>query len=317
MARADSTIRVNIIGDAKGLQSTLTKADRSIAGFSSGIVKGAVALGVVAAGFEFIQGATEEADRLGDAMARLNNQLGPGFTTQLESTAGHFAEIGASKQDILELEAIFADFGTAAGIADPTIAGMAESVAKTAQALTLTDDQGRDASAMMDLLNKAAGGSAKAAKELGVTLTDGLDPAAQMQSILGQLAGKVTDAESAQKDLEGQQSKLAAQWETLQAQIGGPLSEGLAAIVGFINDEIEAIPHAIEGFQKLGAAIEGMVRTVAAPLGNLNDLLGGIGDFFGMNHTTKIGFTMSTNDRALLEAVQREERRNTGPQGRD
>jgi uncharacterized phage infection (PIP) family protein YhgE len=284
MARADSKIVVSIIGDASKLSSSLGEAERKVGGFQVGLgtlAKGFVALGVASAGVDFIKGATQEADRLGDALARLTHTLGPEFTAQLDSAAGGFAEIGASKQDILELEAVFADFGHASGIANDALATLAPTAAATAQALTLTDDQGRSASQMLDLLDKAATGSEKAARELGVTLTDGLDPAAQMTSILAQLSDKVTDAESSQKDLEGQQSKLQAQWETLTGQLGGPLSDALASVVGFINDEIDAIPGAIKGWEMLGAAVEGFGRTALAPLGNVRDALEGLSNLLG------------------------------------
>lgn len=291
MARADSTIRVSIIGDVKNLAGALNTADKQSGGLLRSAVKVGVALGVVREGFDFIGDATREADRLGDALARLSNQIGPDFTGALRETADNFSDIGASTQDILEAEAIFADWATAAGIADPAIRGLAESVAATATALTLTDDQGRSVNEMLDLLDKAAGGSSKAAKELGVSLQAGLDPAAQMTNILGQLQGKVNDAFSAQKDLEGQQSKLQAQWETLTGQIGGPLSDALAGVVGFINDEIAAIPSAIAGWQMLGAAIEGFGRTALGPLGNVRDALENVLNLLGQ--TSSSGATQS------------------------
>lgn len=285
MSVGDSIIRVSIIGDAKRLVGALGEADKATSGLlasSTRAIGGTLlALGGIREGFQFLGDSLNEADRLGDAMARLNAQLGPEFTSALESSAGSFHDIGQSSQDILELEAIFADWATSAGIADPIIATMADDVAGLAAALALTDDQGRPATAMLDLLDKAARGSAKAAAELGVTLTDGLSPADQMRSIMEQLSGRLNDARTGSQDLEGAQAELQASVEELQAKIGGPLADALKVVVGFINDEIDAIPHAIEGWQALGGIIETFGRTALGPLGNVADALRGILDLLG------------------------------------
>ena len=311
MVRASSVISVSIIGDAKKLTGALSSADQATGGLLKSAGKVLLAGKVINEGFDFVQDALGESDRLGDAMARLSTQLSPDTAKTLERTADNFSRIGASTQDMLELEAIFTDFGTAAGIADPTIAGMAESVAATAQALTQTDDQGRDASAMLDLLDKAAGGSAKAAKELGVSLTEGLSPADQMRSILAQLEPKLVDATTGTQDLASKQDELGAKFETVMGKIGQGLEGPLTGILQFIDDEIDAIPGAIDGWEMLGAAVEGFGRTALAPLGNVRDALEGLGDLIGdvAFNLTHIGQNVP-NDRQVTQAAQREAERN-------
>lgn len=274
MARGDSIIRVSIIGDAKKFAGAIKDIDTKLGTF--GRVQAGV-FNIAARGvdefFDVVKGTIREADRLGDASERLNRQLGPEFAGELQKTANAFTKIGLSTQDMLELEAVFADFATTAGVADNAIFKFAERAAGSAQAFALVDDQGRDASSVLDLITKAAGGSEKAARELGVSLIDTKDAGAQMNNVLTQMQGRLDDTLAAEGDLEQKQSQLEAQWETLSGQLGGPLSEGLSAVLGFILDEIEAIPHAIAGWQMLGASIEGFARTVLGPLGNVRDIL--------------------------------------------
>ncbi len=320
MARANSVINVSIIGDAKKLVGAVGSADKATGGLLKSAAKLAVAGVAVSKGFDFIQDSLAESDRLGDALSRLGNQLGPGTAKNLERTADQFTRIGASTQDMLELEAIFADFGTAAGIADPSIAGMAESVAAMAQALTQSDDQGRDASAMMDLLTKAAGGSAKAAKELGVTLIDGATASDQMRNILSQLNPKLVEATEGTQDLASKQDALGAKFETVMGKIGAGLEGPLSGILDFIDDEIEAIPHAIEGFQMLGAAIVKAGEEALGPLARVADALRTIISLFDNGQRA---FQVSAgrpgrgspgsgsgSDRSISDAQRRQQERN-------
>ena len=80
------------------------------------------------------------------------------------------------------------------------------------------------------------------------------------------------------KDVEQQQRKLGAQWETLQAQVGGLVEGPLTDLLSFINDEIEALPHAIDGFRMLGGVMVGAFQNALSPLARLNDALGDLGD---------------------------------------
>ena len=287
MARGDSVIRVSIIGDALGLNKAITQANTKLGTFGAsvgGIAKGFLALGAIREGFQFIKDATGEADRLADSATRLNIQLGGDLGAKVENMAQGFVKLGLSQQDVQELAANFADLATAIGIADPIIADLAPTVAATAQAMQLLGHG--DAATNVDLIGKAAGGSARAAKELGVTLITGASAADQLANIMAQLKPQLDSATTGSSDLEQSQAELQARWETLEAHIGGPLSDALTSVVGFINDEIDAIPGAIAGWQMLGAAIEGFGRTALGPLGNVRDALGGIGD--AINNVNKL-----------------------------
>jgi hypothetical protein len=295
VASADSVIRVSIIGDAKKLVGATKEADKSIGGLVKKAGPALAGLAVAAGGFEFAQDSLNEADRLGDAMTRLEISIGKTDAEKLSGIAEDFHNLGLSKQDVLELSAHFADLGTNAGIAAPDIASLSDDVSATAAAISLLD--GSDPSANVELLGKAAGGSAKAMKALGInvseaevearalkdtgkktadSLTEGEKATARLNVVLDKLKPKLDAAKTGSGDLEQSQKDLQAQVETLQAKLGGPLSDALNSVVGFILDEIDAIPGAIEGWKSLGGAIEGFARTVAAPLGNIKDLIDGI-----------------------------------------
>ena len=314
MASASSVIRVSIIGDAKKLTGALSQADKATGGLLASTAKlaaGAIAIervGTVAA--DFIGDSIQEFDRLGDATFNLQTQIGD-LAGPLIETADQFTRIGASKQDIIEMEARFADLATATGLTNTEIAIFADEAAATAAAMALLSD--KDPSETLDLISKAAGGSAKAAKELGVSLLSGVDPATQLANILQQLKPKLDAATTGTMDLEQQQKAMEARIETLQAQFG----EALNPVLLDFWEGLTLAADAMGGIPEDLKQIEDAARTLLAPLGNLNDLLGGIGDFFNQNHSTTLKVGVQFSDREALEAVQRETRRNSGPQGRD
>jgi len=282
VAKADSKITVSIVGDASKLSGSLDDANKQVGKFSGGIGKvatGIAALGAATVAVDFLKGATQEADRLGDAVTRLNAQLGPTLSADLEKASTGFTNLGASKQDILELEAAFVDAGTAMGQSGSALAGISQQAAILATKLSLVKDQ--DPSELLSLIAKAGGGASKAAKELGVTLIDGANASTQLNNVLAQLQAKYGDVGEGALDLEQQQKKLDAELETFSATLGGPVSDALAGVVGFINDEIDAIPGAIQGWQMLGAAVEGFGRTALGPLGNVRDALEGLSNLLG------------------------------------
>lgn len=341
-ARSDSDVNVHIKGDAKGLKTALGTADKDVAGFAKKALGVGIALVGVREGFEAIGDTLNEADRLGDAMARLDLQLGGDLAKNVADVAGNFSKLGLSKQDVLELGANFADVATALGIADPKIADLADNVAATAAAAGLLN--GEDPATIVDQIGKAAGGSEKALKALGVNLSDAEVEAralkdtgkltadaltdadratASLELVLEALKPKLDDATTGTGDLEQKQSELQAKVETLSGQLGTALEPALEGVVDFILDMIDAIPHAIDGFEMLGERIEGFARTVLGPLGNVRDVLQAIDDALnpgkGPGNAPK-GFTAGPFDEDdVWKATQNHNERNgltraTGPQ---
>jgi hypothetical protein len=294
VARADSTIRVNIIGDARGLRTATGRAETQLTGVGNTAKKvgGAIAAAfAVDAVLDFTQTALAEADRLGDATARLEEQLGD-LADPLIANAGHFATLGQSAQDMLELEARIADIGTAAGIADDELAPFAQDAAETAAALSLLGDQ--DAATIIDAIGKAAGGSERPLKELGINLTDaevearaladtGKDTAdaltdgelsaARMALILEKLEPRVRTVTDAEADLEGRQATLQAKFETLTGKIGDAVDGPLNDLLGWILTGIGGLELLAGAFDDVDSALDDMTGAAGDAVDAIRDLL--------------------------------------------
>jgi hypothetical protein len=269
VARSDSTIAVSIIGDTRKLTGALKSADRSVGTFSKSL--GGVPIGVLAAAgaatvvagaaANFLGGAVKEGDRLGDAITRLRLQLGS-LAGPLQDTASNFDFIGQSKQDMLELEANFADMATAAGIADPKIASTAEQVAAIAAATKLLT--GQDPTLIVKEIGQAAAGNKKPLKDLGVRLDDAAVKQLAMEQsgkknakalsdqdlatarltlILQQLNPKLHEAASAQSDVEQATGKVNARLETLQGDLGERIQTPIATFIAALLTLGEAIDN--------------------------------------------------------------------------
>jgi len=275
---------VGIEGDPKGLQRTLATSERDIKGWGSRVnkaVAGLVILGGVKIAGDFAGDAIAEADRLGDAATRLELQLGK-LSDPLKDTAGDFADIGLSAQDVLELEAAFADVGTALKVADPLIAQLADDAAATAGAISLLQDKKPDE--VLSLIGKAAGGSIKAMKELGISvdetevvaralkdtgklnaeaLTDQELAGARMEIVMERLAPKLKAVESGEADVESATRGLGARWETFMGKLGQHLEGPLSDLLTWFSDMLDAIPNAIQGWQKLGRVIGDALTPIA------------------------------------------------------
>lgn len=284
MADATSTIRVNIIGDAKSLQAATATAEKSLGGFG-GVAKG-IGAGIVA-GFatdallDFTGTALAEGDRLGDAITRLESQIGTGLTRALVDASEGFADIGLSAQDVLDLESAFADTATAMGVTDDQIASLAPKLAEAAGKIALISDSTPDE--VIANIGKAAAGGEKALKALGVDLsdaevaaramrdtgkdvpqllTDSEKAAAAYQLVLEKLAPKIDAVSDANGDLEQTQAEVNARIETLTGKVG-------AAIDGPLNDFLGWILSGVDGLMMMSK----WLGTVGVKVDDLIDLL--------------------------------------------
>ena len=321
MARGDSTVTVRIVGDTKSLTTALNTANTKISGFGKGLsgagklALGLGAIGGVATGFELIGDALAKADQHGDALQQLSRTLTPELATNVDKIGAGMSTIGLSQTAFDTLAADFAAFGLAAGISATNTADLAPNVVAAAQAFSLADSKGRPANEVLELMEKAAGGSAKAAAELGVTVDPTASKLDNMRSIVAQLNPLVVDATTGHKDLEGAQSELSAKMDNLITKLGEGLAPALSDVVGFINDEIDAIPGAIEGWQLLGKAIEDFGRKVLGPLGNVKDLLDQITpNVQGLLNPTSIfgggGGAQTPSESAIIAAQRNHNARN-------
>jgi len=335
VARSNSIINVSIIGDAQKLIGAVGAADAATGGLVKSAAKVLVAGKVVTKGFDLVQDSLAQADRRGDAITRLSQKLDRVDVDKLVEGSDAFADIGASSQDMLELEAIFADLATSAGIAAPDIAESAESMAIAALSAAQVHDT--DPSAIMDAIGKAAGGATRGLKPYGVDLTEAAVQAralhdtgkelpkdltdtelaaARTALILEGFGGIVSDVTTGTGDLGQSQDELGAKFETVMGKIGAGLEGPLKGVLDFINDEIDAIPGAIAGWQLLGDAIVGAAQDALTPLAKVIDALTTINKLLPValqvGNETRSGHR---SDRDTSRAVQRERERSGTPLG--
>lgn len=297
MARGDSSIRVNIIGDAKSLQGAAKDSEKAVGGIgkaaklAGGLIAGAFAVDAV---FDFAQTALAESDRIGDATTRLEAQLGD-LSGPLIEAAGNMERLGGSRQDVLELEARFTDLATAAGMTADEIARNASGASEAALALSLLGIGGGEAATVLDLIGKAVGGADKPLKELGITLTDtevearamadtGKDnadaltdqelAAARYELIMEKLAPRITSVTDGTADLEQKQKELEARFETFTGKVGEAVEGPLTDLLGVVIALADNIPRVSDA---LGTAREN-VKSLTGPAKVLADVLEAILD---------------------------------------
>lgn len=318
MARADSSIRVNIIGDASSLQAASKQSEKAV----SGIGKAAkIAGGAIIAGFaadavlDFAQTALGEADRIGDASARLEAQLGDLATPLIEASAG-FEKLGQSKQDVLELEARFTDLATAAGLSAEQIAKNAPSATEAASALALLGLGGGDAATVLDLIGKATDGATKPLKELGISLTDAEVQAramadtgktnakslsdqelaaARFELIMEKLGPRISSVTDGTADLEQKQNELQARFETVSGKIGQALEGPLTAFLTWVNEGIDGlgmlgqfVDYVDKQIREALTPIARMADNLRGLIGVIDDVLKGLGQILGTDGSVRV-----------------------------
>ena len=318
--RARSVIEVAILADVKNLDKTLTAVDTKIGTIGkvgAGVVGGFVALGVIDKGFEFVAGALDKADAFSDAFADLAGTITPQFADDLKDVAFDFTNIGLSADEVGVLAAHFANLATAAGVTAPAIATMTPDLLKVAAAIAATT--GKTVDEVVDAIGKAAAGNERPIRDLGIDLdaiAEGLSPDETLRQILDDLITKFPELTSQTQGVADKQDVLNAKWDNFSTKVGQALEGPLAGVLDFFTTMIDRdIPHSITDLQNLGKAFEDFGRIALAPLGNVRDALGGIGD--AINNLNKglgavgnfIGGTGS-REQEIINAERRYKERN-------
>jgi phage-related minor tail protein len=300
MATADSIIRVAIIADAKKLQKGFKDADKATGGFLGSAAKAAGGLIAVDKAFEFIGGALDNADKVGDAMSRLEFTLGKTNAKKLHDMADDFTKMGLSAPDVLSLEGAFAGIGTAIGLNKKDITDFSDDVVIIADKLHDIDPAGRDAAFFVDAIGKAAGGATKPLKDLNIAvdeaavtqqalhdtgkdnpkmLTDSEKAAARFKIIMEKLNPVLLDARDGTQDLNDKQDELKAKFDNVSTKVGEMLQGPLSDLLDWFSDELDAIGPAIDGWKMLidkaaafGAQVGGFTKMLG-PLGLVADAL--------------------------------------------
>jgi hypothetical protein len=159
-----------------------------------------------------------------------------------------------------------------------------------------------DPATVVDLLGKAAGGSERALKTLGVDLdeaavqaralqdsgkdtpemlTDSELAAARYAEILEELAPRLVDVTTGTGDFEQKGAELEARMETLSGKIGetveGPLTDflgGVLLVIDMMPQMVHFIGVAAEGVGGFMSVVFGAVDAVHALIDALGDLIG-------------------------------------------
>lgn len=296
MARADSTVRVNITGDAKSFQKAARQSEKASGRISSSAKAAGLVLAgafTVAAVTDFAQSTLAEADRIGDATTRLEAQLGD-LSKPLIAAAGDMEKLGQSRQDVLELEARFTDLATAAQLSADQIAAGARPASEAAAALALLGIGGGDAATVLDLIGKAAGGADKPLKELGITLTDAEVEARAMKDtgkanaealseqelsaarlalVMEKLAPRITAVTEGEADLEQKQGELQAKFETFTGKVGEGLEGPLTDLLTFLIDTGEEAGNAADALRRVETVFDNVGGAAQEQIDDLRDFL--------------------------------------------
>lgn len=296
--RADGEVAVKITGNEADLVNSLRSSDRALGGLATkGVVVGAAIAGAGLAVADFGASALAEADRVGDALFRLEDQIGTGLAGAVDDASDSLTDLGLSRGDVLELAAAFGDVATTAGLADEKIAPFAIDAAKTAGALSLITDLSPDE--VIAAIGKAADGSEKAMRLLGINMTDaevaqralrdtGKDlpeqltdtelAAAAYALVLEKLAPRVDAVADGEVDHERALATLEAKFETLTGKIGEHLDGPLTALLDWLIDGIAAWEYIADNVDLFDDALDAAIDSIKGALGPLGLLIDGLKD---------------------------------------
>lgn len=272
MARSSSVISVSIIGDAKKLIGAVGTADKATGGLLKSAAKIGGSLFVIDKVFEVVDSSLKKADDFNDAFGVLERTIGKVDADKIKSVAFSMTNIGLSADEVGVLATSFANFAQSAGIAAPTISALTPDILDIAAAIHAQSPDKTLDEIVADI-GKAAGGSQKPVKDLGVVIDKSLNPDEQLRSILDQLKIKYGDASTAAGDFAGSQDTVNAKWDNFTIKLGQALDGPLKNLLTWINDEIDAIPGAIAGFEMLEDAMYNAAQNALAPFARLRDIL--------------------------------------------
>jgi len=269
MATGSPKIKVVVTGDAHQLDRALSKAAGKLTGFggtfrrvfNERLIGGAFSLlgDAIRGAFDFAQTGLDNFDKLGDALAIV------------EANASGLADV-VSGIDLTKLG--FDKIETATAAEDISSAAKAIGLTRKESAKLVPDLltaaaaysalTGKDAKTSGDIFAKALGGSAKAAKELGVKFAKTDTPAQRVAKIMAKWGPLAKEAADGTRTLADEQATLDAKMSDLSTSVGGFLDSALQPLIaGLVNDLIPALqafweqhgPAILDAFGKIGAVI--------------------------------------------------------------
>lgn len=240
---AVKTITVRVKGDASDLGKKLNESEGKLKGWQTSAVQAGALAGAAVAGAAVAFGneALEQAGRADAAIANLAGTLGGPLATALEQSADDFEAIGQSRQDILELEGIFAGIATSLGLTADEVADFAPQVAVAADAIA--DLTGIDAADAIDKIAKAAQLGEDDLAALGISLTE-----AEVQSRALETTGKATADALTAGELSAAAYDLILEKLNPKIEQAALLSEGFAGKQDMVNAKFETFTGLVGDF---------------------------------------------------------------------
>lgn len=297
MAGRKPAVNVVIAGDTKDLDKALKHSAGSMSSFgktAAGVFGGlaiAKGIGLAVDGIQalgnFALGGVEKLDALGDATARLDTLAkGLGKT----ATAADLSRFGVDKGEQADSALAIAKTGKALGLTGKQVAKITPNLQEMAAQLASLGDG--DPVKQAELLAKALGGNAKAAKQLGVALPKGATGIQAYKALMASLAPQLDKATAGQASLADVGERWDATLANLQLQLAGFL-EKLAPVVSSLLDALlpalqrlvdDVGPQVADFFAGLSAAVQsflegGGAQTIAGVFGTIADTLGKVATF--------------------------------------
>ena len=275
------SVDVRITGDSSDLEKAFRASGDAVNSFG-GTFKRTLGTTISTAGinaastainslFDFGQTGLDQFDQLGDALAIVDSNVAglSGSIDDLDLTRLGFDKIETA-QAAVDITALG---DSIEGLTDADLGKMAPDLIKAAAGFSSLT--GTDAAGSADLIAKALGGSAKAAKTLGIELKKGATPAENYAAIMDKWGPLAEDAAEGTGSLADQQAVLDAKMSNLSTGFGEFLDSALTPILAGINDlipafeafaagGINAVKDAFKFLQENGAVVAGILGALGA-----------------------------------------------------
>jgi phage-related protein len=234
-------INVTVTGDASGLDRAFKKAADGVNGFGGSLkrvfneklIGGGISLIADAAAgvVDFGKQGIEQFDALGDAAALIDANFS-GLSKTVEGL--DLTKLGFDKVEAATAAKDISNAAAALGLTKTQAESMVPALTQAAAGYSaLTGKTPQEAGA---LLAKALGGSAKAAKELGIEFTATMTPADRVNAIMAKYGPLATEAATGTRSLADEQATFDAQMSNLSTTFGGFLSSALTPVMQALND---------------------------------------------------------------------------------
>jgi len=252
---ADSTVKVNFLGDESDLKRAAKGANDALDGVDK---KSKASLSSIATGVAAVGGITAIA---GGLMSAANAaQEDEAAQVSLAKTLANVT--GATKDQVAQVEKFIAKTQNATGVLDdelrPAFDALVRGTGDVAQsqkllglAMDVSAGTGKDLTSVTDALSKAANGNFKALKSLDPALAGLIKEGASADEVFAAL-GQTFEGQTAAKanTTAGQMAILKARMADLQEEVGARVNVALLAMAGFIQDKLIPAVSSIVSWMK-------------------------------------------------------------------